>query len=195
MAPGTRGDIGGSVGTMARTSCVTLDTHGVAVEDGGGARPRLRVPRVGFEHPAEERCVDVEAVPRIKGSPSTALGSSSTTSPDREISVATITARLFSALDGVVDPGVGNWHFPYFNDEMGEAVARTHDADVMLSGASPTTASREPGPNARPPARTTPRSLSGWETCGGSSRPVAHGSSPGATRSSFEATSSRPSRH
>jgi dihydrofolate reductase len=48
--------------------------------------------------------------------------------------MATITASMFSALDGVVDPGVGNWHFPYFNDEMGKAVDRTHDADVMLFG-------------------------------------------------------------
>jgi len=48
--------------------------------------------------------------------------------------MATISASLFTALDGVVDPGVGNWHFPYFNQEMGEAVARTHDADVMLFG-------------------------------------------------------------
>lgn len=48
--------------------------------------------------------------------------------------MATITASLFTALDGVVDPGVGNWHFPYFNEEMGEAVDRTHDADVMLFG-------------------------------------------------------------
>jgi len=48
--------------------------------------------------------------------------------------MATITASIFSALDGVVDPGVGNWHFPYFNDEMGQAVDGTHDADVMLFG-------------------------------------------------------------
>ena len=48
--------------------------------------------------------------------------------------MARITASLFAALDGVVDPGVGNWHFPYFNDEMGEAVGGTHDADVMLFG-------------------------------------------------------------
>ena len=48
--------------------------------------------------------------------------------------MATITASLFSALDGVVDPGVGNWHFPYFNDEMGEAVDGSHNADVMLFG-------------------------------------------------------------
>lgn len=48
--------------------------------------------------------------------------------------MATITASLFSALDGVVDPMVGDWHFPYFNEEMGEAVGRTHEADVMLFG-------------------------------------------------------------
>jgi dihydrofolate reductase len=48
--------------------------------------------------------------------------------------MAMITASVFTALDDAVDPGVGNWHFPYFNDEMGEAVDRTHDADVMLFG-------------------------------------------------------------
>jgi len=48
--------------------------------------------------------------------------------------MATITASLFTALDGAVDPGVGNWHFPYFNKEMGKAVDGTHDADVMLFG-------------------------------------------------------------
>ena len=48
--------------------------------------------------------------------------------------MATITASLFSALDGVVDPAIGDWHFPYFNEEMGAAVGTTHDADVMLFG-------------------------------------------------------------
>jgi dihydrofolate reductase len=48
--------------------------------------------------------------------------------------MATITASMFMALDGVVDPSVGSWHFPYYNDEMGRAVNRTHDADVMLFG-------------------------------------------------------------
>src|SRR4029453_2088506 len=48
--------------------------------------------------------------------------------------MATISASLFASLDGVVDPGVGNWHFPYFNEEMGNAVAETHEADVMLFG-------------------------------------------------------------
>ena len=48
--------------------------------------------------------------------------------------MATTTASLFMAMDGVVDPGVGNWHFPYFSDEMAQAVGSTHDADVMLFG-------------------------------------------------------------
>ena len=48
--------------------------------------------------------------------------------------MAAITASMFIALDGVVDPGVGTWHFPYFNEEMGNAVGETHDADVMLFG-------------------------------------------------------------
>jgi dihydrofolate reductase len=48
--------------------------------------------------------------------------------------MATISASLFSALDGVVDPMKGDWHFPYFNEEMGEAVGQSHDADVMLFG-------------------------------------------------------------
>jgi len=48
--------------------------------------------------------------------------------------MATISASVFMALDGVVDPMIGNWHFPYFNEEMGEAVTGTHEADVMLFG-------------------------------------------------------------
>ena len=48
--------------------------------------------------------------------------------------MAKVTASLFSALDGAVDPMIGNWHFPYFNEEMGDAVTETHDTDVMLFG-------------------------------------------------------------
>ena len=48
--------------------------------------------------------------------------------------MAKITSSMFMAVDGVVDPSIGNWHFPYFNDEMGEAVTGTHDADVFLFG-------------------------------------------------------------
>ncbi|MEU6584706.1 dihydrofolate reductase family protein [Nocardia sp. NPDC046763] len=45
-----------------------------------------------------------------------------------------ITAGLFISLDGIVaDPQ--DWHFPYYNDEMGEAVsARVATADTLLFG-------------------------------------------------------------
>lgn len=45
-----------------------------------------------------------------------------------------ITASMFIALDGVVeDPA--DWHFPYFNDEMGAAVdANQGTADIMVFG-------------------------------------------------------------
>jgi len=48
--------------------------------------------------------------------------------------MANVKASLFMALDGVVDPMIGDWHFPYFNDEMGAAVGATHDGQVMLFG-------------------------------------------------------------
>jgi dihydrofolate reductase len=45
-----------------------------------------------------------------------------------------IIANLFISLDGVVEEP-GNWHFPYFNDEMGVAVdAVLGNADTMLLG-------------------------------------------------------------
>jgi dihydrofolate reductase len=45
-----------------------------------------------------------------------------------------IIANLFISLDGVVEEP-GNWHFPYFNDEMGAAVdAVLGHADTMLLG-------------------------------------------------------------
>jgi dihydrofolate reductase len=45
-----------------------------------------------------------------------------------------ITAGLFTALDGVVE-APDQWHFPYFNDEMGAAVDATFSAaDTMLFG-------------------------------------------------------------
>ncbi len=49
--------------------------------------------------------------------------------------MAKITASLFIALDGVVEVGNGEWHFPYFSDEMGAAVdAGQGAADTMLFG-------------------------------------------------------------
>src|SRR5213592_1858280 len=45
-----------------------------------------------------------------------------------------ITADLFIALDGVVE-APDQWHFPYFNDEMGAAVnATVGSADTLLLG-------------------------------------------------------------
>src|SRR5947208_13355284 len=45
-----------------------------------------------------------------------------------------ITAGLFIALDGVVE-APDQWHFPYFNDEMGAAVnAVLGAADTVLFG-------------------------------------------------------------
>ncbi|NGN68675.1 dihydrofolate reductase [Streptomyces sp. A7024] len=45
-----------------------------------------------------------------------------------------ITASLFSSLDGVVE-APDQWHFPYFNDEMGASVdARIGAADTILFG-------------------------------------------------------------
>ena len=45
-----------------------------------------------------------------------------------------ITAGLFISLDGVVE-APDQWHFPYFNEEMGAAVTATlGDADTILLG-------------------------------------------------------------
>ncbi len=45
-----------------------------------------------------------------------------------------ITAGLFISLDGVVE-APNEWHFPYFNDEMGAAVAASlGGSDTMLFG-------------------------------------------------------------
>jgi len=45
-----------------------------------------------------------------------------------------VTAGLFVSLDGVTE-SPDKWHFPYFNDEMGEAVgAAMAAADAMLLG-------------------------------------------------------------
>lgn len=45
-----------------------------------------------------------------------------------------IVAGLFVSLDGVME-APGTWHFPYFNDEMGEAVqSQMAASDTMLLG-------------------------------------------------------------
>jgi len=44
-----------------------------------------------------------------------------------------ISAGLFISLDGVVEEP-GDWHLPYFNDEMGAAVGAQLGADTLLLG-------------------------------------------------------------
>ncbi|HEV8602471.1 MAG TPA: dihydrofolate reductase family protein [Gaiellaceae bacterium] len=45
-----------------------------------------------------------------------------------------LVAAFFISLDGVVE-SPDKWHFPYFNDEMGEAIgAAMAEADAMLMG-------------------------------------------------------------
>ena len=45
-----------------------------------------------------------------------------------------IVSGLFISLDGVVE-APDQWHFPYFNEEMGDAVQSTMDSgDAMLLG-------------------------------------------------------------
>jgi len=45
-----------------------------------------------------------------------------------------VVASLFISLDGVVEEP-GDWHFPYFNDEMGAAVGELLGvADTLLLG-------------------------------------------------------------
>ncbi len=108
--------------------------------------------------------------------------------------MATVRASLFTALDGVVDPGVGNWHFPYFNEEMGNAVDGTHDADVMLFGRVRYDSFAGAGADGRLRAGRMPRSPSGSATCARSSCHARPGSSAGATRSFCRAISWTPRR-
>jgi dihydrofolate reductase len=49
----------------------------------------------------------------------------------------TLTATLFTALDGVVggEQEMETWHFPYFNEQLGEAAGGAYeDADTILLG-------------------------------------------------------------
>jgi dihydrofolate reductase len=48
--------------------------------------------------------------------------------------MAKIVSNFFISLDGVVE-SPDQWHFPYFNDEMGAAVGANQGvADIMLFG-------------------------------------------------------------
>jgi hypothetical protein len=52
----------------------------------------------------------------------------------KEVSVRKVIASEFVSLDGVTE-APDRWQFPYFNDEMGEAVgSEMAQADAMLLG-------------------------------------------------------------
>src|SRR5215217_4696309 len=52
----------------------------------------------------------------------------------KEVSMRKVIASEFGSLDGVME-APEKWHFPYFNDEMGEAIgAAMANADAMLFG-------------------------------------------------------------
>ena len=75
-----------------------------------------------------------------------------------------ITAGLFISLDGVVEEP-GEWHFPYFNEEMGEAVTSTHDVDVMLFGRVTYDSFAGAWPERERAGGEDAPSPSGWATC------------------------------
>lgn len=61
-----------------------------------------------------------------------------------------LSASFFVSLDGVVE-APQDWHFPYFNDEMGAVVGEAIAAsDAFLLGAAPTRSGRRSGRPRRP---------------------------------------------
>ena len=94
-----------------------------------------------------------------------------------------ITAGLFISIDGVVE-NPHEWHFPYFNDEMGAAVdAQLGAADTLLLGRKTYDRSPRRGRTARRRAVTTRSSPRSWATPARSSCPTSDGRSRGATPS------------
>jgi dihydrofolate reductase len=70
----------------------------------------------------------------IRLRPGRRIGESNQLTPMRSTTMRKITASLFISLDGVVE-APETWHFPYFNDEMGQVVgSMAADADTMLLG-------------------------------------------------------------
>jgi hypothetical protein len=92
-----------------------------------------------------------------------------------------IAAGLFISLDGVVE-APDQWHFPYFNDEMGAAVdAQLGAADTLLLGCKTYDSFAGPGPSGRRPVGRTPTSPRRSATPARSSCRTSSWSSPGAT--------------
>jgi hypothetical protein len=105
--------------------------------------------------------------------------------------VGKITAGVFISLDGAVE-APDQWHFPYFNDEMGAAVDATIGAaDTILLGRKTYDGFAGACPDGKPPELRTLTSPRRWATLGRSSCRTSNWSSRGATPSSCRITSSR----
>ena len=103
-----------------------------------------------------------------------------------------ITAGLFIALDGVVE-APDQWHFPYFNEEMGAAVAATLGAaDTVLFGRKTYDSFAGAWPEREAAGERTRASPRRSATPARSSCRIRSSSSLGGTPSSSRATSSRP---
>ena len=101
-----------------------------------------------------------------------------------------IVAGMFISLDGVVE-APDQWHFPYFNEEMGAAVgAMLAQADTMLIGRVTYDSFAGRGPTARPPAKRMLGSPSSSAMPARSSCRTRSWTSRGATPSSSRVTSS-----
>ena len=97
--------------------------------------------------------------------------------------MAKVISTLFISADGVaeIDP---DWHFPYFDENMGRAVTEDYDpADVLLIGRETFDSFAGAWPGRRRRVATTRRSPSNSATCARSSSRASRWSSPGATPS------------
>jgi hypothetical protein len=97
--------------------------------------------------------------------------------------MAKVVSTLFISADGVAEIDL-DWHFPYFDENMGRAVGEDYDtSDVLLLGRETYDSFAGRGPSARPRAGTTHRSPSGSGTHARWSPRAGRSSSPGATPS------------
>ena len=65
-----------------------------------------------------------------------------------------IVSNFFISLDGVVE-SPDKWHFPYWNDEMGDAVGKGFDDGIDISGTAAASSTKS-GPATGPRAKTSP---------------------------------------
>ncbi|BFO18046.1 hypothetical protein SHKM778_44340 [Streptomyces sp. KM77-8] len=114
------------------------------------------------------------------------------THPDGEDTMSRkINASLFISLDGVVE-APDQWHFPYFNDEMGAAVgASLSTTEVMLFGRVTYDSFAGAWPGREAAGATTRASPSSSATCGRSCSPADVPTSSGGTPSRRTVTSPR----